>query len=395
MLSILYISYDGMLEPLGQSQVLSYLKHLSNNSSIFLISFEKPFDLKNSSEFARIKIELLNCKIKWYPLTYHKKPSLLATGWDILRGVFYGLMIVFKNKINIIHARSYVASVIALIIKKITQTKFIFDMRGFWVDERIDGGIWREGSLMVRAGRYFEKNFLIAADSIVVLTYAAKSEIQRFGYMKNSKTPIKVIPTCADLNKFHQIKTLNEEKQFILGYIGSAGTWYLFENVVKTFLILLSLKPNAKLLIINRGQHELIRAQLSLAGLVENQFELISVHHNAVPHQVNRMTAGIFFYKPSYSRIACSPTKLAEFLGCGVPCLANDGVGDMTNIIKSNEVGVILDQFSDIKIEQALKELIVLVEKSTTPDKCIETANIYFSLDHGVSCYDSIYKEVG
>ena len=41
---ILYISYDGMLEPLGQSQVLAYLERLAPGRHIHLISFEKARD---------------------------------------------------------------------------------------------------------------------------------------------------------------------------------------------------------------------------------------------------------------------------------------------------------------------------------------------------------------
>ena len=43
---ILYISYDGILEPLGQSQVLSYLEKLSKKRVVHLISFEKHSDKK-------------------------------------------------------------------------------------------------------------------------------------------------------------------------------------------------------------------------------------------------------------------------------------------------------------------------------------------------------------
>ena len=46
-MSVLYISYDGMLEPLGQSQVLAYLKHLVADRPIHLISFEKAGDWAN------------------------------------------------------------------------------------------------------------------------------------------------------------------------------------------------------------------------------------------------------------------------------------------------------------------------------------------------------------
>ena len=41
---VLYISYDGMLEPLGQGQVLGYLEQLAAEYSPILISFEKQRD---------------------------------------------------------------------------------------------------------------------------------------------------------------------------------------------------------------------------------------------------------------------------------------------------------------------------------------------------------------
>ena len=48
--SVLYISYDGMLEPLGQSQILAYHKRLAADRPIYLISFEKADDWANVAE---------------------------------------------------------------------------------------------------------------------------------------------------------------------------------------------------------------------------------------------------------------------------------------------------------------------------------------------------------
>ena len=39
---------------------------------------------------------------------------------------------------------------IALFCKKIFGTKFIFDMRGFWADERVDGDIWKKMTSFIR-----------------------------------------------------------------------------------------------------------------------------------------------------------------------------------------------------------------------------------------------------
>ena len=42
----LYLSYDGLTDPLGQSQILPYLKELSINTEIHIISSEKKENFK-------------------------------------------------------------------------------------------------------------------------------------------------------------------------------------------------------------------------------------------------------------------------------------------------------------------------------------------------------------
>ena len=44
--TVLYMSYDGILENLGQSQILPLLKKLSKNWNLILMTFEKKADLK-------------------------------------------------------------------------------------------------------------------------------------------------------------------------------------------------------------------------------------------------------------------------------------------------------------------------------------------------------------
>ena len=75
---ILYISYDGLTDPLGQSQVLPYLFGLADNGyNITIISAEKPekFTLKKD-EIARLVVEH---NIDWHPISYTKHPPILST----------------------------------------------------------------------------------------------------------------------------------------------------------------------------------------------------------------------------------------------------------------------------------------------------------------------------
>jgi glycosyltransferase involved in cell wall biosynthesis len=394
MAAILYLSYDGVLEPLGQSQVLSYLKPLASNRKIHLISFEKSADWVNVYERDCIANNIAAAGIVWHPLCYHKSPSALATAWDIVCGISLGLWLVLRHRIGVVHARSYVPSVMALMIKRITGIKYIFDMRGFWVDERVDGGLWSPSGRMYRFAKGFERQFLLSADHVVSLTHAAVREMQYFDYLHGRMPAITVIPTCANLNHFKPMPREHARKKLVLGYVGTVGTWYLFDEVARCFALLLRLRPDANFLIVNRNEHAFIRERLDVAGIPFSAVELIAATHEEVPKQMSRMDAGVFFIKPVFSKQASAPTKLAEFLGCGIPCLSNAGVGDMAEVLEKNQVGLAITSFDDEAMIAALKQLINLVDDAESSARCVASAKKHFSLDKGVCLYDEIYKKL-
>lgn len=391
---ILYISYDGMLEPLGQSQVLGYLKQLAVNWRIYLISFEKTGDWVNVSERDRIAHDISAAGIVWHPLRYHKRPTALVTAWDIVCGIALGLWLVKRHNLTIVHARSYVPSVMALALKRLTGIKYLFDMRGFWADERVDGGLWPRCGRMYRVSKWFERRFLLAADHVVSLTSAAVSEMKHFDYLRGHLPPFTVIPTCADLTRFTPMSSKREDTGFVLGYVGSAGTWYLFDEVVACFSQLLKLQPDARFLIVNRGEHTYILDRLTAAGVPSIAFELTTSTHAEVPRQIARMDAGVFFIKSTFSKQASAPTKLAEFLGCGIPCLSNAGVGDVAEVLEGEGVGVALRSLNEASMTLGLNKLLQLAQDPSIRVRCATAAEKHFSLDEGVARYKDIYQTI-
>jgi len=109
---------------------------------------------------------------------------------------------------------------------------------------------------------------------------------------------------------------------------------------------------------------------------------------------MQRMDAGIFFIKPVYSKTASAPTKLGEFLGCGVPCLGNSGVGDMATILASEQVGVALGSFDEPAMREAIEKLLSLTNVPDIRARCREVALRYFSLEEGGHHYNRIYREM-
>jgi glycosyltransferase involved in cell wall biosynthesis len=389
---VLYISYDGMLEPLGQSQVLAYLKPLAADRLTHLISFEKADDWANVAERGRLARDIAASGIVWHPLHYHKRPMALATAWDIVNGIRLGLWLVFRHRLRIVHARSYVPSVMALAIKRITGSKYLFDMRGFWADEKLDGG-WPHDGRMYRLAKGFERRFLLAADHVVSLTHAAVTEMQRFAYLQGHMPSVTVIPTCADLARFKPMPHEREGTGLVIGYVGSVAR-YMFDEVAACFVLLLRMRPDTRFLIVNRGEHAYIRERLAAAGLPDVAVELISVTPADMPNQIVRMDASIYFTKPAFSKQAMAPTKLAELLGCGVPCLGNTGVGDMAEVLEGERVGVALSAFDQSSLEAGLEQLLALAADPSTAARCAAAAQKYFSLDEGVRGYAAVYRDL-
>ena len=381
------------MEPLGQSQVLAYIEKLSSSSdfNFTVISFEKVDDLKNTNLLQLTEKRCKDASINWIKLKYHKKPTIFATLFDILNGIFRILFLVKNIKVDVIHARSYVPALIALFIKKIFGTKYIFDMRGFWADERVDGGLWKKDGYMFTITKKLEKRFLLSADHVVSLTRAGIDEMKKFNYLKNYFPNYSIIPTCTDLNKFRPLYE-KKDNPFTLGYLGTAGTWYQFEDVIRAFKILLSISPDSNFLIINKNEHDYINQELHKADIPEKNVQLISSGYEEVPYFINQMDAAIFFIKPVFSKQSSSPTKLAEILGCGIPCLSNEGVGDMSSILTKNKTGITIKDFSSRSLEKGIKQLMSLTREPDIVSRCLLTAKEHFSLENGVRDYKAIYS---
>lgn len=390
---VLYISYDGMLEPLGQSQVLAYLERLAHGRKIHLISYEKPMDWAQLSRRRTVAARIASAGIEWHPLRYHKRPTAPATAYDVIVGTALALALALRHRISIVHARSYVAALIAVAVKCVTGARFLFDMRGFWADERVDGGLWPAHGKLYRIAKKLERTFLRAADHVVTLTHASEREIRNFSCLGAESLPISVISTCADLDRF-TIQGPLSRSPFVLGYVGSAGTWYLLDEMLQCFRILSEELPDSRLLVVNRNEQEFIRQRLGSMGIDSASVEIVSADQKEMPALIGRMSAGMAFIKPVYSKIASAPTKLGEYLACGVPCLSNVGVGDVESILEERRVGVAVPGFSRGELYAGIQRLLALTSEAGLQERCRRAAFDLFSLEQGVQQYELIYESL-
>lgn len=402
--SVLYLSYDGMTDPLGQSQVLPYIIGLSKKGFRFhLISFEK------QDRFAKFKVEIqVLCDkydITWHPKIYTKKPPLLSTIYDVWRMRNLSFKLHRTHHFSIVHCRSYLSAMVGLAMKKKFKTKFLFDMRGFWADERVDGKIWNiKNPIFNLVYRFFkrkERKFFLEADHVISLTYAGKEEIVSWNGLEHLNNKIEVIPCCADLTLFDptQIDTKKRESyaeelvispsDFVLGYVGSIGTWYMLDEMLSYFRYQLSQKPNSIFLFVTGESPSTIFSKASELGIKETAIRVISVLHKEVATCISLFTASIFFIRPTFSKKASSPTKQGELMAMGIPIICNAGVGDTAKVVNDYQAGYAINSFETSDFEK-----IDLYFPNFDKTKCQNGAKEFYSLEKGITRYNSVYTNI-
>jgi glycosyltransferase involved in cell wall biosynthesis len=404
---VLYISYNGMLDPLGQSQVIPYLKELGTRGVRFtLLSFEaaKAYTREGVAQCAELQQALAANDIDWHWLAYHKTPSLPATSYDVWAGVRYASRLVRTKQIEMVHARSYVPVAIALRLKRRFGVKIIFDVRGLMAEEYVDAGHWRQDSTPYRITKAVERRALAAADGIVTLTERIWPIISDWDSLRGRAVAHEVVPCCADLDLFSFSQGDRERRRHELGledrlvvvYSGSIDGWYLTESMADFFAVLLKEKPHAHFLWLTQGNHDRVRSLMQSRGIDENDYTVMATTTENVPSYLSASDAGLAFIKPCFSKLASSPTKYAEYLGCGLPLIINQGIGDSDSLIAREKVGVLVHDFTEDDYQNAVAAIEdFVVDPEKTRGQSREVAERLFDVRRvGVEGYTRLYEKV-
>ena len=404
--NILFISYDGMTDPLGQSQVIPYLAGLTKYGYKFtILSCDKPDRYRNYKSY--VQAILAPYPITWISIPYHKKPPVLSSYYDFLMLKKKSKQLHRKEKFDMIHTRPGIPTLVALWLKKKYGIRFLNDIRGFWADERVDGGMWNTSNpvfgIIYKWFKKREYECLETADYNTCLTYKAKDEILSWKNISNQPVSIEVIPCSVDMNLFNpqnideelknelrdELKINNDD--FIISYLGSTGGWYLTGEMLQFCKKLIDRIPHAKILFISPQNHSEIKSAAGKFGIPAEKIIVKYGKRHEVPALLSFSKYSVFFIKPCYSKLSSSPTKHGEIMAMGIPVISNAGVGDVKEIIEKYNSGFVLNKLNEKEYEECIK--LVMAGK---PDasKIRSGAEDYYSLDKAVLQYLHVYKKI-
>ena len=392
---------------MGQSQVLPYLEGLSQQGFRFtLLSFEKKEIFKQFGITIQEKCD--KAGIEWVPLFFHTRPPVIAKIFDRYKLFSTAKRLHRQRKFSLIHCRSYIAAELGLAFKKKYDIKFLFDMRGFWADEKSESGHWNQEKWMYRKiykhYKNKEREFVQNADHIISLTQAGKNELKKLYdiLLEKKKESIEkkciVIPCCADLSHFnfenYTVENKNDLKKelnigknaVVLSYSGSLGAWYMLDEMLRFFKIFKLRYPDSVFLFLTRDVARLKEAikknKIDPADIVINFSS-----YQQLPLYLSLSDYSIFFIRPIYSKIASSPTKHAELMGMGVPVFCND-IGDTGLFLRQYPLG----QLVDIQVKNFSSVIDKMAEQKIDKEEIRNIAKKHFDVSTGIERYKKVYE---
>lgn len=398
--TVIFVSYDGLTDALGQSQVLPYVIGLSQKGyAMHVVSFEKPRALNDPKT---VQALCNSHGITWHARRYHKWPPLLSTLFDFV--IMYRRVKALQVKFgaSLVHARGYIAALAALRLKRRKGIAFIFDMRGFWADEKRDAGAWPKNHIVYEpVYRFFkrqEQAFMHESCAAISLTHAGKAAIlQRMPQIAQSH--IQVIPCSVDTHLFNPqnisaatLQALRRQLQIpldapVISYLGSVGTWYMIPELMRLMALYIQQNAEAHVLCICPNGHAYITAQAQKQGIA-HRLHVVAAQRAQVPAYLALSSVSAFFIRPSYSKISSSPTKQGEIMALGIPCICNSGVGDTAAIVQQYRSGAVLTAFNDIAYQKAIADLRHCADTTAIRQGALQA----FDLQSAIDKYAGIYQ---
>lgn len=398
-MKVLYISHDGITDHIGKSQVAPYLLGLSAfGYEITVLSNEKNLASTSIEEYKSLFYE---SKIEWCINSYSNKIPIFSPLITSFRQYLLAKSVCANKGFDMIHARCYISTIIGYFLKKsVGNIKLLFDLRDFWIDTRIET---RRLGFLYRILKLIEGSLFRNSDYFICLTEKAKKRIISKCNDFNCSSKVQVIPCCADLTLFDssnvdekELRSLRKredlENSFVLSYLGSLGPDYLLERMIETFKVLKSMRNNSKFLFIsNNGEDQVIK-EFENQRLSKDDLIFRTLTRKDVPKYLKLADLSLIYIRPSLSKVGCSPTKLAELLGMGVPVIANSGVGDLNEILSMEaNNSFCLNSFNIKDIEGSLTKFL---DKKIDKKRIRDFALKNFSLEVGVDRYHEVYKSL-
>lgn len=391
MVKALYISYDGLLDPLGQSQILPYISAISAaGHSLTIVSFEKVERTTEQIDFLERKLQKIG--VNWVRLAFR------SGKFFAIKRLISGVLMIRKMcqdlQPDFVHLRGFVPAVMFQLSR--SRVPFLYDFRGFALGEWVDIGKINLSSWLYRILNRLDQKAVKSASGLVVLEEAAKQLLKETYDVPN--VPLKVIRTCTDVNLYAKPKNIHSKDNNVLRFVFLGGAKFPYRPDLALMLIgkLLENGVDCNIDFINKGDHGIIKNAINLTSIPKENVRILGCEHSEIPDILTTYDCGLVMVETSYWRRVCSPSKTGEYLASGLPVISLEGI-DALDELSERTVCVarvsyekLLGHFQDFSIEQ----IVSFIRSTGVAHKCQTLAKAEFDLEMAGNLYIELYSEM-
>jgi hypothetical protein len=391
MAKALYFTYDGLLDPLGQSQIVPYISAISAaGHSLTIVSYEK---VERSKEQIKVlERKLQNIGVNWVSLEFKS-----GKFWALIRlisGVFLIRKLCSHIQPDFIHLRGFVPAVIFQLSR--SKVPSLYDFRGFALGEWVDIGKITSSSLLYRILNGLDKKAVKSASGLVVLEQSAKRLLKETYDVPN--VPLKVIRTCTDVKRYMKRENLDNKESSALRFVFLGGARFPYRPDLALMLIekLIEHGVDCNIDFINQGDRVIIEKANGLASISKKKVKILGCEHSEIPDILATYDCGIVMVESSHWRRVCSPTKMGEYLAGGLPVISLEGIdaidelSERTTCVATVSLEELLGHFQEGRVEQ----LVSFIRSIGVTQKCKILALDEFDLELAGKLYVELYSEM-
>ena len=391
MAKALYFSYDGLLDSLGQSQIVPYVSAISAaGHSLTIVSYEKVERTREQIRLMEIKLQKIG--VNWVRLEFRS-----GKFWAIKR-LIIGVLLIRKLCSNIqpdfMHLRGLVPAVIFQLSR--STVPFLYDFRGFALGEWLDIGKITQSSLLYRVLNQLDRKAVKSASGLVVLEESAKRLLKETYDVPN--VPIKVIRTCTDVKRYTKRKNMRSEESSPLRFVCLGGARFPYRPDLALMLIekLIENGVDCNIDFINEGDRGIIEKANDLTSISKEKVRILGCEHSEIPDILATYDCGIVMVESSYWRRVCSPTKMGEYLAGGLPVISLEGIDAIDELAKKTVcvATVSPEELQGHFQEGRAQQILSFIKSIGVTQKCQILAKDKFDLEMAGNLYVELYSEM-
>lgn len=361
----MYLTFDGVLEPVGSSQVLRPVMELASAGLQYtLVSLEKADDLADRGRLERVRGALAELGVVWVT-GHYRTGGAGAMASNVSR--LFRMAAPYARRADLLHARAHLGATVALGLRAAVGVPYLFDVRGLWVDDLHEQRRWITDARTLRAAKAVERRLICGAAGIVCLTQLLCDDIRAgaFGPFPESR-PVRCIPTVADFDDFRRDGPTDRvpveirrrlDGKTVIAHIGALNSSYNTDAGLALTKYAMDMHPEVHLLCLTRQQAEM-HAACSRSGIPASRVTITSAGHEDMSQWLRLVDWCLLILNSPYAKRGSMPTKLAELFAAHVRPIQFGCNEEVSYWVKTAGGGIVLPSLRNNDLLQGAKQLV-------------------------------------